>query len=69
MIMEIYLLGAILAFIYLVVWEYYVDHSYNLKNVTLKEWLQDIGISLLSWVGILLCIVVTIYKIRGGKKI
>lgn len=67
--MEIYLLGAILAFIYLVVWEYYVDHSYNLKNVTLKEWLQDIGISLLSWVGILLCIVVTIYKIRGGKKI
>lgn len=67
--MEIYLLGAILAFIYLVVWEYCVDHSYNLKNVTLKEWLQDIGISLLSWIGVLLCIVVTIYKIRGGKKI
>ena len=66
--MEIYIFGVIASLIYLVLWEYFVDHNRNLKNVTKKEWLQDIGISLFSWLAFILCIVITIYKIKGGQK-
>ena len=38
------------------------------KAITKKEWLQDIGISLFSWLAFILCIVITIYKLKGGQK-
>lgn len=66
MIVLIYALGVVFSAIYLIIWEYNVGHNKDLRNVTSKEWIQDMLFSLLSWVGFILCILVTIY-VRSAK--
>lgn len=61
MIALIYVLGVVFTAVYLIIWEYNVGHNKDLRNVTSKEWIQDMLFSLLSWVGFILCILVTIY--------
>lgn len=63
-----YLTGVVITMIYLVVWEKSVDHE-SLKDVTNKEWREDLLIAMTSWLGLALCIMVTIYKLNGGSKI
>ena len=63
-----YFVGVIVTMLYLIVWEKNVDHE-NLKEVTVKEWIEDSLVSLTSWLGLVLCIIVTIYKLNGGSKI
>lgn len=66
MIALIYVLGVVFTAAYLIIWEYNVGHNKDLRNVTSKEWTQDMLFSLLSWVGFILCILVTIY-VRSAK--
>lgn len=51
-----YLAGVILAFIAAILWEsmFYHRNDGGLKSMSRKEWVEDIFISLLSWLGLLL---------------
>lgn len=64
----IYLIGVLVTAIYLIVWEYFVDHDKDLRNVTKVEWIQDSIVAFTSWLGFVICILVTIYKLCGGQK-
>lgn len=66
-ILGIYLLGVAAAALHIIWFEYQFDHNKQLSNVTRKEWLQDVIISLFSWVAFVLAILVTIWRFNGGK--
>ena len=66
-ILGIYLLGVAAAALHIIWFEYQFDHNKQLSNVTRKEWLQDAIISLFSWVAFILAIIITIWRLNGGK--
>lgn len=66
-ILGIYLLGVAAAALHIIWFEYQFDHNKQLSNVTRKEWLQDAINSLFSWVAFILAIIITIWRLNGGK--
>lgn len=66
-ILLIYLLGIAAYLIFIVWFNYQFDHNNDLRNVTTKEWKQDLMLALFSWLSVLLGIVITIWRFNGGK--
>lgn len=63
----IYLLGIVAYLIFIVWFNYLFDHNNDLRNVTTKEWKQDLMLAPFSWLSVLLGIVITIWRFNGGK--
>lgn len=66
-ILLIYLLGIVAYLIFIVWFNYQFDHNNDLRNVTTKEWKQDLMLAPFSWLSVLLGIVITIWRFNGGK--
>lgn len=65
--LEFYLYGVAVYAVGAVIHEFLFDHNYDLRKVTMKEWLQDLSLAPLSWIGVVLVIAVTIYRFCGGE--
>ena len=63
----IYLSGVVVYLVFVVWFNYQFDHNKNLKNVTRKEWKEDLRLFPLSWIVVLLGIIVTIWRFCGGQ--
>lgn len=68
-ILFIYLLGVVVFLLFIVWFNYQFDHDGDLSKVSKKEWIEDIILCPTSWVGVVIGIIVTIWRFKGGKPV
>lgn len=67
MLINFYFTGVVATFVFAIIWEFAVGHEHNLRNVTLREWCEDIIIALFSWIGFVAGICGLIFYLKTKK--
>ena len=65
----LYIIGIIVAFIAIMWFEWKYETNNNLKNLTKKEVMQDVIISLFSWLAVILVIMVSYKKNKDMENV